>query len=52
MMYANFPKLFVMVKRQHNESVYTYFWIFRNEIFHLLMYKYIYKPTHHRQIYT
>ena len=47
---ANLPKSFVMFKWWHNESVNVYFWTFINEIFYLLMYKYIYKPTRHRQI--
>ena len=45
---ANMPKLFVIVKRQHNELVNAYLWTFMNEIFHLLMYKFIYKLIHQR----
>ena len=44
---ANLPKLLVLVKRLLPESVIAYIFGFMNEIFQLLMYKYIHKLTHH-----
>ena len=49
MTFANLPKLFVMIKVLLAESVNAYFWVFMNEIFHLLMNKYIHKPIYHTQ---
>ena len=49
MMFAKLPKIFAVVKRLLNESVNAYFPVFMNEIFHLLIHKYIYKPIHHIQ---
>ena len=50
MTFAKLPELYEMVKYLPNETVTSYFWIFVNEMFHVLMYKYIHQPIYHTHL--